>query len=166
MGVARNARMQGNGSCASSRRWLAFPHYRGKHRLILYCLKLNNLIVRDTLFVKRILSPRFYAGDNDPACPRDPGTRNEELAGLIRLIEVVSVRLSTHGFLHDRRIRPPEGRDQSEEPIHSALLRRRQTTDLASSHSAKRPNGIRRSIGPPFFQDRSTHVLPCQSIQR
>src|ERR1700751_2629196 len=85
----------------SSRRRLAFPHYRGKHRLILYCLELNNLVVRDTLFVKRIpfykfvdFSPRFYAGDNDPACSRDPGPRNEELAGLIRFIEVVSVRLS------------------------------------------------------------------------
>src|SRR6516164_5478967 len=123
----------------SSRRRLAFPHYRGKHGLILYCLKLNNFIVRNTLFVKRIpfyklvdLSPRFYAGDNDPAHSRDPETRNEELAGSIRLVEVVSVRLSntfdflngdlviienekhgkirsrefdfSHGFLHENRI--------------------------------------------------------------
>ena len=69
--------------------------------MILHCLELNNLIVRDTLFVKRIpfykfvdFFPRFYAGDNDPACSRDPGSRNEQLTGLIRLVEVVSVRLS------------------------------------------------------------------------
>ena len=126
----------------SSRRQLTFPYNRGKYGLIFYCLKLKNLIVRDTLFVKRIpfykfvdLSPRSCAGDNDPAGSRDPGTGDEELAGLIRLIEEVSVRLSntfdflngnlvivenekhgkydragsdfTHDFSHQKRIRSP-----------------------------------------------------------
>jgi hypothetical protein len=141
-GVARNAHMHGNSSCASSRRRLTFPYNRGKYGLIFYCLKLKNLIVRDTLFVKRIpfykfvdLFPRSYAGDNDPAGSRDPGTGDEELAGLISLIEEVSVRLSntfdflngnlvivenekhgkydrarsdfTHDFSHQKRIRSP-----------------------------------------------------------
>jgi len=96
-----------SGTPSSLRRWLIFPHNRGEHGLILYSFELKNLIVRNTLLVKRIrlykfvdLSPRFYAGDNDSAGSRDLGAGNEQLTGSIRLIEKIPMRLSnTFDFL-------------------------------------------------------------------